>query len=934
MDETRRIVTQIVIDHSGLNTSTAEFERAMSKHKKAYEDAGGSALSFDRAQKQWQQSLAATDPVLRAQVRMMNEVEKQQRIGSEAVKLGITTQAAHEAQIERVRQKYQGYVNQAHEAVSANTLMGKATGLLTAQVGALAGALSVGALIAFGKAAFDNAAGLGEQAQQLTIGVEALQAYRAAFLTNGIAVEQGNVAIQKFSRNIGEARESVGTARTAFAQLGLSASDLGSTEGGLAKTAAALLGVRDANERARLETVLFGRSGMQMETVLESLADPIDVLIAKGKALGVVLSEDMATKADEASDRWSLAMKKLEVETAGPVTRAIEWLTRLLELRSRVAAEWEVTQSGKFGINPGYDTPGYAGAVEAAMKYNSPEASSSRYQSFVDAGGKSPKLVGNFADVGQNANTLSNLNPSDLDTATGWKLKGSGIYESQAQAQREREMAGLDPVRRAQIVAVEARAEQILKAQGEDQTVLITGYAQAKKIVDDAAASQGIWNSKQIESNAAVIAQAGAREKIKETFSGYLAQLGEEARLAGLTTEERKQQEAVIKAARIQQREDDPNIRERDLINNYAKGAEYLGQQKTQAVLLKETQIDINALAARFADDANRAVKDYRDAVAAIAAAGDMTPQQKRVANDNLLQPSRRFQIETGQANPFGPAAQSGVNAALEQNSADQRSALLQNDQYFKSGQYGEGVSAEKKFADMRLGILQGYAEKAGQIEMSLAQQRIALGEQVAGSVADAMGNMFGRQSAEYRVAFGIQKAFATAQAVLALNEAILNAMTVPWPANIPAVATAIGLGATIMSNIASVAMPGYATGVIGLDGPGTGTSDSIVARLSRGESVVTAAGTRGNESTLASINRGAKYDRSANDNGGMSQPIIVSPVFNMKIEGGDAKTAQKWREEAITVVKDGMAEAVKQIRREASDLYAVGAKHPRRRAS
>ncbi len=40
------------------------------------------------------------------------------------------------------------------------------------------------------------------------------------------------------------------------------------------------------------------------------------------------------------------------------------------------------------------------------------------------------------------------------------------------------------------------------------------------------------------------------------------------------------------------------------------------------------------------------------------------------------------------------------------------------------------------------------------------------------------------------------------------------------------------------------VDLPGFATGVIGLQGPGTATSDSILARLSRGESVITARAT------------------------------------------------------------------------------------------
>ncbi|RDC69680.1 hypothetical protein DLJ49_18755 [Rhodovulum sp. 12E13] len=50
--------------------------------------------------------------------------------------------------------------------------------------------------------------------------------------------------------------------------------------------------------------------------------------------------------------------------------------------------------------------------------------------------------------------------------------------------------------------------------------------------------------------------------------------------------------------------------------------------------------------------------------------------------------------------------------------------------------------------------------------------------------------------------------------------------------------------------------LPGFAAGVIGIDGPGTGTSDSILARLSRGESVITARATNfWGEDFLSAVN-------------------------------------------------------------------------------
>lgn len=92
-------------------------------------------------------------------------------------------------------------------------------------------------------------------------------------------------------------------------------------------------------------------------------------------------------------------------------------------------------------------------------------------------------------------------------------------------------------------------------------------------------------------------------------------------------------------------------------------------------------------------------------------------------------------------------------------------------------------------------------------------------------------------------------KAFAVASKVLTLAEIAVNtgkaiaagtaqAMAVPFPANIAAIATTV---ATIMANITSaiktVKSAKFAAGGY-VDGPGTATSDSIPARLSAGESV------------------------------------------------------------------------------------------------
>ena len=95
-----------------------------------------------------------------------------------------------------------------------------------------------------------------------------------------------------------------------------------------------------------------------------------------------------------------------------------------------------------------------------------------------------------------------------------------------------------------------------------------------------------------------------------------------------------------------------------------------------------------------------------------------------------------------------------------------------------------------------------------------------------------------------------------------ALSSGIASAMAVPYPANIAAVATTV---ATVMGNIASaistVKSAKFAKGIVSLEGPGTETSDSIPAMLSKGESVITAKATKQNRNVLTAMNEGAVFE-------------------------------------------------------------------------
>ncbi len=115
------VVTQLVVDASGAKTGVAEFESAMKKAKATALDTGdATSKSFDRVQAQWTNSLAKTDPLIKASIAQQKEMSRQQEINSNAVKLGITTQAAADAQITKLAASFVGATKATTELANAH----------------------------------------------------------------------------------------------------------------------------------------------------------------------------------------------------------------------------------------------------------------------------------------------------------------------------------------------------------------------------------------------------------------------------------------------------------------------------------------------------------------------------------------------------------------------------------------------------------------------------------------------------------------------------------------------------------------------------------------------------------------------------------------------------------------------------------------------
>jgi hypothetical protein len=131
---------------------------------------------------------------------------------------------------------------------------------------------------------------------------------------------------------------------------------------------------------------------------------------------------------------------------------------------------------------------------------------------------------------------------------------------------------------------------------------------------------------------------------------------------------------------------------------------------------------------------------------------------------------------------------------------------------------------------------------------------------------------------------FEVQKAFQVTQALIGAAQGIIQSFQL---GPIAGAIAAIIVGATTAAQIAVIqsqkppAAPGFASGVIGLNGPGTETSDSIPARLSKGESVITASGTNFAQSNypglLEFLNTRNRFATGVINFGGTSLPTTVN---------------------------------------------------------
>lgn len=167
--------------------------------------------------------------------------------------------------------------------------------------------------------------------------------------------------------------------------------------------------------------------------------------------------------------------------------------------------------------------------------------------------------------------------------------------------------------------------------------------------------------------------------------------------------------------------------------------------------------------------------------------------------------------------------------AQLQQQTTAMNDAYNQRIEQYKAYRALEVENAA--YYDSQIAALEKKkAENNKNAQDAMLNLQLQQGASVAAAAADGFRSLMGEQSAAYQTMFAVQKAFAIAQSMIAIQAAIASASwSLPFPENLGAMATVASATAGIVSNIMSVAAPSFDGGGYtgngsrsgGLDGKG-----------------------------------------------------------------------------------------------------------------
>lgn len=163
------------------------------------------------------------------------------------------------------------------------------------------------ALAALTAKSIQAAGNLAEMSQKVGVSVESLSTLGFAAQQSGVEIEQLQGGLVKLAKNASDASQGIGTAKDAFAALGIEVTkadgSLKGTDELLREIAGEFSKYEDGANKTALAVGIFGRAGAELIPLLNEGAQGIGALEEQARALGLELSTNTAQQAEAFGDQ-------------------------------------------------------------------------------------------------------------------------------------------------------------------------------------------------------------------------------------------------------------------------------------------------------------------------------------------------------------------------------------------------------------------------------------------------------------------------------------------------------------------------------------------------------------------------------------------------------------------------------------------------------
>ncbi|HIB1403252.1 TPA: hypothetical protein ACWV4V_005032 [Salmonella enterica subsp. enterica serovar Muenchen] len=317
----------------------------------------------------------------------------------------------------------------------------------------------------------------------------------------------------------------------------------------------------------------------------------------------------------------------------------------------------------------------------------------------------------------------------------------------------------------------------------------------------------------------------------------------------------------------------------------YARKRQELAEQYAPAKQLRRQYADVSTLLAEFRQGDRLNEKEYQDALgklradsfqkmAELYADGTITPQQKMLADvDPLVAIENQYQREL---------------------------ALLE---YYKQKE----VLVGDRYDQLRAEKIQARSEAISQYRNRDARKQLQAQQQLFEGMAGLVQGFAGKSSGAYRTLFSISKAFHLADVIMASQDAIAHAWSLPFPENLAAVATTAAKTGLLTAAVQTVTMQGMAhDGIDSVPREGTWLLD-------RGERVVDRRTNADLKTYLAKKQEGARVNN-----------VVVNSSSSLTVNNNGQEKDNKAMDYSAMV--DTLGDSIKtMIRKEVMEMMRDG---------